>query len=483
MEPRDMTTATETLREIGQGIDPCARLFDHQGRILRAIKPEHAGWFSDVLQKRSVQDLIGEGLIIGTKKSDVAVEGYPLVLEHSRLPYVNYPFEWTPSMFKAAAIAMLRVNLRLLEDGCMVHDPYAWNVMFDCTKPRFIDFTSIVPVSKAGECPGMIWFERYFLDTLRLMAAGFPTAARAMVHENLCYPDSDLARAIIVDDRRHCRRPFVRREIGRLIDAIRQCLAVAIRHVRHRLAGDRSLTTMAGMRHGLEEIEALDVRPPKANWSEYYGGRNELPVYDGSSGSLDAVRASTPKHQFVDRLLATLRPRTVLDIGCNNGLYSQMAASHGACVAGLDTDEYAIDSMFTTAASTGASILPFFANAAAPNEAVGLALKPMPRFIERVRADFVLCLALAHHLVLGRTSLSFDHVAELLGTYARSELLVEFVPADDRYLPEVYPSPPEWYSLARFEEALRRYFPRIERHPSFPAPRVLLHCSKDSSYV
>jgi SAM-dependent methyltransferase len=478
MAPHVVTTAQQELEEIGQGVDPHARLFVRSDRILRALKPARAAWYAGLLEQPAVRELMEQGLLIDTRKSDATFEGFPVVLEHPRLTFVNYPFEWTASMLKAAALTMLRVNLRLIEDQCMIYDPHSWNVMFDGPRPLFIDFTSIVPLPADGKHPEMVWFERYFLAPLRLMAKGYPAIARALLRDNLGPSDDGLARSIIIDDRKHRHRPFVRRELGRLLDATRLCLREAAGHFRNRLTAREKLDTAPGMRAMIEEIEALDVSPPKGQWSEYYAGHNVLPVFDGSRAALDAIRNSTPKHQLIDRILATQRPATVLDMGCNNGLYSQMAAAHGASVAGIDTDEHALDVLYASALKSGASIVPYFANALAPCEAVSLALKPMPRLMERVRSDFVLCLALVHHLLFSRVQLSFEHVAELLATYTRRELLVEFIPPEDAPLRSVYPHPPDWYSLAGFESALRRYFPRIERHPSFPEPRILLHCQK-----
>lgn len=466
------------LQEIGQGVDPHARLFIDGDRILRAIHPAHAQWFGDLLEKPAVRELMERGTLIPTKRSETKIEGYPLVLEHPRLPFVNYPFEWTPSMFKAAALTTLEAQRRLRKDGCLIHDPHAWNIMFAGVTPRFIDFTSIVPISEKVERAGSAEFERYFADPLRLMSKGFPTAARAMLRENLGPPDTGLPRSFIIDERQYRRTPFVRRESRRVFDALRYCAGQAATAIRNRLA-DRGLGGESyDIERFQEEIAAMDVKPPMGHWSEYYAGRNALPVYDGSRASLERVRASTPKHQLIDRILAASRPATVLDMGCNTGLYSHMAGTHGIRAVGVDTDEYALDSMYESAVAAGMPMMPCFGNVLAPSEAISFALKPMPRFIERYRADLVLCLALVHHLLFSRVQLPFAHIAELLSLYARRELLVEFIPPDDAPMRSVYPNLPEWYSLEGFEAALRPYFPQIERHESFPAPRILLHCRR-----
>ena len=58
-------------------------------------------------------------------------------------PYVSYPYEWSFSQLKAAALHHLDFNLFLLDQGATLIDASAYNIQFIGSKPIFIDLLSI----------------------------------------------------------------------------------------------------------------------------------------------------------------------------------------------------------------------------------------------------------------------------------------------------------------------------------------------------
>ena len=59
-----------------------------------------------------------------------------MVLQHERLPFISYPYEWSFPLLKAAAILHLTVQLDALEAGFSLSDSTAYNVQFDGIRPR-----------------------------------------------------------------------------------------------------------------------------------------------------------------------------------------------------------------------------------------------------------------------------------------------------------------------------------------------------------
>ncbi|HEX2070312.1 MAG TPA: hypothetical protein VHF90_01530, partial [Thermoleophilaceae bacterium] len=64
------------------------------------------------------------------------------VLRHERIPFVSYPYEWTFSMLKEAALLQLDLNLAALEEGMILKDSTPYNVQFKGSKPVFVDVGS-----------------------------------------------------------------------------------------------------------------------------------------------------------------------------------------------------------------------------------------------------------------------------------------------------------------------------------------------------
>jgi len=64
------------------------------------------------------------------------------VLRHERIPFVSYPYEWTFSMLRDAALLQLDLNLAALEEGMILKDSTPYNVQFRGSKPVFVDIGS-----------------------------------------------------------------------------------------------------------------------------------------------------------------------------------------------------------------------------------------------------------------------------------------------------------------------------------------------------
>ncbi len=475
------------LIPIGMGIDQHAVLYKASDKIIRAIKPSSTEFYREALGHPAIIKLMRDGVLISTRESDTKIKGHDLVLEHPLLPVVSYPFEWTPNMYRDAAINMLRLNLDLLKAGFCTHDAHLWNVLFDGVTPKFIDFTSIIKALPGNKWRAKAQFTNYCLNPLLVMEAGFPTTARSLLREILSYPDPGMVSALVegpirpsqvCDRARAATHRFSRYLASRLSpdskSAIKKALSITKR-MASTIKNEDEISDVSAM---LNRVESLRLSPSTAQWSEYYCGNNELPIYDGSQAVLDRIRDSTPKHALVSGILQKLNPKSVLDLGCNRGLYSQMAALQGSRVIGVDLDERALDDMYLDSKRMKTDALPLYVNAVAPAEAIGFQEIPFPSVAKRLRSELVIGLALIHHLVFKTTRMSFAHIAKLFDSYAEKCVLVEFVPKEDVHIRSWYTDEFDWYNLENFKLALSEYFPTIQVFDSFPSPRIILYGAK-----
>jgi SAM-dependent methyltransferase len=406
------------------------------------------------------------------------------VLEHPRYSPLTFPFEWTPSIFKAAALTVLELNIRLLSHGYCTIDGHPWNIMLDGLEPRFVDFTSIIRRPAHGCWEEINEFAATCLGTLRLMAKGYPTVARALLRDLRSGPDPVLANSVLVNSRRRDVLPRGLRELAKARDVAGYFANKLTTRWRYRGWGRQGAPV--GCLHRIaDEIRALDVQPPAEMWSDYYRGHADVGQYDGTRSSLDGLRRTSRKHEVVCGVLERLRPASVLDVACNRGPFSQFAALSGARVIGIDIDESALDAMARDSVALRTRALPLFCNIVTPAEPTSMAERVFPRTAERLRSECVLCLALVHHLVFRQTRLRFENIARILAALTTRHLIVEFIPREDRALAEFNDTRDaeflrrfDWYSLENFRAALSPHFPQIEVLDSHPAPRVLLVCSR-----
>ena len=64
------------------------------------------------------------------------------MLEHERIPFISYPYEWTFDMLRDAAVLHLELLLAALEEGLTMKDGYSFNVQWRGATPTFIDVGS-----------------------------------------------------------------------------------------------------------------------------------------------------------------------------------------------------------------------------------------------------------------------------------------------------------------------------------------------------
>lgn len=120
----------------------------------------------------------------------------------------------------------------------------------------------------------------------------------------------------------------------------------------------------------------------------------------------------------------------MLDIGCNTGDYSRIAAATGAAVLATDFDISAVEQMYRRLRQEPAAITPMVVDIANPTPGIGYMNAERPAFLERVQPDCVLALAVIHHLLVG-ANLPMTAIRDLFATLTRHHLILEFVPTDD----------------------------------------------------
>lgn len=441
LRPEDVAFAS------GESLDKNGRLFFWEGGVYRGIAPHVAPLYRELLESGAAERLFELGLV-RTEIAPVELEGYPLVLRHERVPVVSYVTEWSGSMLKDAALLTLDLNLALEELGLELQDAHPWNVLFDGCTPKFVDFTSIVPLREGAGWRGTREFVGKFLHPLLLMAEGYAGDARSLLVDRRTLRGKDVSRKEVA---------WVLARNG------------ALRELFRFLAGPGS--PRAGDRRGVlaelrERVSRVEIKLHKTAWSDYCDEEVELATVD----------SWITKRRVVHEVLQRCRPETLLDIGSNTGWFSKLAAMQGSRVVAFDVDEPSINKLYRNEEARRLGILPLSMSFTDPTPAYGLALR-CEAATERFQADMVLGLAIVHHLAL-KQGADFDSIVGNFAAYARKWLLVEFIPGTDRYMAKYYTEEFGWYTTENFIEALKKHFSTVEVLPSNPEPRVLLLCER-----
>jgi SAM-dependent methyltransferase len=486
------------------GFDTAGEVFVSGERILRGIYAGDAEAVRAVLSRCERDDLFSRGIVSTRELAENPHPelGYETVLEHERVPFVSYPHEWPASMLRDAALFHIDLFQELGERGLTLKDWHPYNVLFDGAAPRFVDFTSIIPLgaltsqSHLSHAPARkgiarfwdlpagavyesyrLMYEPYFGLPMAMMQGGRPSQARRRLYETAL----NSAHSVISR-----REAFAGNLTGRL------AYELADRRLRAALL-ERGPVKRRFFSLLRKMVAGSEVAVRGSAYSSYYQEKK-------AAFSIEPSPEWTAKQRSVREALIEHAPATVLDLGSNTGWFSILAARLGSNVVAVDLDEACVDSLYMTAKREALPILPLVVNLTAPaadRPALGFPDEPSLSLIGgseplypapngRLRCDMVMVLALVHHLVLGQ-GLSFERAAAIFAGLAKRYLCAEFVALDDAMIvsdPPFFPaynSSPEsfgWYSLDNFVAALRPHFPSVEVRPSHPATRVMVVASK-----
>lgn len=444
--------------------DEAGRLFAWRGGLYRGVSAELAPFLAGFLQSETGRKLMADGLLIDTKVTPFAMEGFELVLSHRLLPLVSYPFEWCAAMFKAACLTIIKVAIALASDDLMLKDAHPLNVLFDGTRPVWVDVPSIIPANGSREWPAEGEFYDNCVYPLILMSHGREKLAKALIAEYEIVQPADLemlgiSRSLGVD--------LATAVLSRVPEKQRKAVRKILRPLRSVFRKKDDPAEEISLSQRLDKIR-VDLEKIPVPFAEP----------QPSNSSFEPNSQWNPKQVSLHKILSEKKPRTVLDIASGSGWFSELAAHHSENVVAFDTDPAAVARLFSNARAQDLSILPLVMDFARPTPARGLADHSHVAATERFQCEMVLMLGFLHELVFRYRRLGINEICDGLAQFSKRWVVVGFIPGDD---PEVGPLWSSWfadYTLDNFKSALSRHFSKIEVLPSHPHSRVLLLCER-----
>ena len=435
--------------------------------VLRAVSPEGAGDWEALSSSGLLEELVERGDAVGTREVDRSVldgdsellpTGVQLVLEHDRVPFVSYPYEWTFSMLQDAALLQLDITLEAIDRGLMLKDATPYNVQFNGSKPVFIDIGSFEELPEGEPWVGYRQFCMLFLYPLMFQAhrdLPFHPWLRGSIDG---IPPVDAIKVFSLRDR---LKPgvFLHTSLHARLDrrAKRSGPGSAEENAKKREVKPQALRAHVASMKKL--VSKLRWKAGETAWSGYR---------EDNTYSDDDDRR---KQEFVGSVVEAERPGLTWDIGCNDGAYSRIADRASDRVLALDFDHATVEALYRSLREEGnTTILPLVANLADPSPGLGwrgLERRPLE---DRGRPDLLLALALIHHVsITANIPIAdfLDWTAELGST-----LVIEFPKRDDPMVEALLANKQEGanpdYRLDNFERELERRYV-VERREELPS--------------
>ena len=441
--------------DAGSFRDPGGFIFRKDGRVFRAIGPHSLEDWNCISASPLFQDLQKDRLLIPTHAVAADVRStFPeqvvgadiAVVEHERVPFVSYPYEWPFGMLQDAALLHLDILERCLSHDLILKDSSAFNVQYFGARPIFIDVLSFTRLSLGEPWIGYNQFCKMFLFPLMLQAYKQVPFQSWLRSELEGLDPATFSRLFGTLD---LLRPGVFTHVY-LQALMQKRLAAARTSVRSKIkaAGLPKSLIVNNLRGLRRVIRKLKVKASDSAWADY------AQTHSYSDAGM------RQKEDFVRQIVAGRKHRLVWDMGCNVGQFSRVAAEHADYVVAMDADPVTVEALYRNLRKERCqNILPLVMNLANISPSQGWAGSERQSLPDRGKPDLALCLALIHHIVISANIPVESFLAWLssLGT----SLIIEFVDKDDPMVRRLLLNKDDTYddyNRPAFERSLRQFF-------------------------
>lgn len=435
--------------------DNTGRIFFWKGHLFRAIRCEAVDRVKDMFSCGMIDDLVNNNLFPESWISDYKLEGYGLVIEHRKIPVITYPYEWTFSMLKDAAITVLKINLIARKYGYQTKDCHVFNVVFENLQPKFVDLGSFIKVHDKSK----FWIAYptfiidYFFVLNRWCSGDYYTARRIlssphrMPYEVYLIYKYPLFRFLNME---------ILKKIAKIYFGLMRISSISSSSIKQKIPyplgyfvaylKDKNLLQSKKVNFSLliKKVEKFSKKRYFSRWSSYH---NEY--YDDKGNLL-----SIPRFNRIIDIIKSYDIKSVVELAGNQGIFSRLLLERTNVenVICTDYDENAVDFMYHVLKKEKSKIIPAVLDFIMPICACFKGRPPWDRF----KSDAVVVLAVTHHLLLTQNVL-IDCVLNTIKSYTKRYIFVEFMPMG-LYNGKSAPPVPSWYNINWFKRYFEKYF-------------------------
>ena len=413
---RGRATPSNDETVAGSFRDPAGFVFRRDGTVFRQVDKSYGTVYDRLMTSGLYQSLVRDGLLLPHDEVPSGAEhSYAhKILRPVQLPFISYPYEWSFSQLRDAALLTLEIQFRAMQYGMSLKDASAYNIQLHRGRLVLIDTLSFELYDEDFPWVPYRQFCQHFLAPLALMAYkdvrlgqlllshidGLPIglATRLLPLTTGFKPGLLMHLHLHARSQRKHERKALKREA-----------------FRGRFSRGKLLALLTSLRSATEKIRWEARESP---WVDY----QQMDSYDEV--------AITNKKRLVAEFLDVLEPTKVWDLGANVGAFSRIAAARNIPVVSIDSDPAAVDLNYRRVQSNEERyVYPVLSDLTNPSPGGGWEnLERLP-LLQRGPTDTVLALALVHHMAISN-NVPLDRLAGFLARLGRS-LIIEFVPPGD----------------------------------------------------
>jgi len=424
-----MTKLLDVIEEPSSYKDRSGRLVYRGDKVVRLIDDSFKTECIEIIESGFYEQCIEKEYLWPFESKE---ENGQLSFYSDKIELIIYPYEWGFEQFKAAALFHLDFLQYCLDNNYTLKDATPFNVQFVNGKPVFIDHLSIVKYSSGSPWMGYKQYCEMFVAPLVLSANVKGRWVKQLMMNLEGYSLEEVADILPF----RCRfkslafihiislSKFKSSDQGRKFQIPKKKIKFIIKHL-------------------FVELEVLKPIGQKQNWLNY---KSDFPY---SASELNH------KNELLSSWLTKEDSGLLLDVGANHSDFVNDVRKFFREVVLLDSDQAVVDDLFLNQVSNGSKIVEMDITMMSPS--LGLNLTERSSFLQRIKPDVVLGLALVHHLFHQR-NIPLAKIAELFNLFT-GKLIVEFVDyTDEKYQVIENPENQHPYNKALFEKSFSKYY-------------------------
>jgi hypothetical protein len=415
--------------------DPTGFVIEANGAIFRGIHKNKEGFYKDLFSSDWYENFVRNNMVQSSSwhPSDDLDDQY-VWIKHHKFNFPLFPHEITAEQLYKSALLTIEIAKIALDNNFILKDASAWNVVLDEGHPIFCDVTSFETY-----CGGSLWaaygqFCRHFIIPLLLHKYLKMSPAKLFLTSR---------DGVKPNDAKYLLRWSAITSLAAFETVLLPSLALdsgksdggLLKTNKDNTELNKTilLNTFNRLEKYIRKLQPSKITQ-KSTWSEYESDRHHYSTED-----LEA------KFVFVKESL-NLCNGPVLDLGCNQGQYSQLASSFGLKVVATDFDENSLIKLESKNNNTNISVS--LLNICQPTPSIGWDNREHVSFLEKAKYHFeiVLCLGLLHHMLVTER-IPLPLIIDTLASCTNKFLLIEWIEPDDQKFKEISSYEEDLYSF------------------------------------
>ena len=397
--------------------DPSGYVYIHDGVIHRRINDCYKNDYNQLIESGLYDKLTEQAYLVKHEEVDISPvpsSGLYKNIIPEQIPFISYPYEWSFSQLKDAALLTLDIQIQAIKYNMSLKDASAYNIQYLKGKPILIDTLSFEKLNEGLPWVAYQQFCKHFLAPLVLMSTKDIRLGQLL----RVYIDGiplDMATKLLP------LKSYL--SFGMLshlhLQAAAQTRYADSGKVSHK-ARKLTKTGLVNICESLRRtVSKLSWSPENTEWSNYYEKKNNY-----------SSETMLHKEKFVSDSLVKISPKLVWDLGSNTGHFSRLSSSLGLPTISFDIDPACIEINYLESREKNESeLLPLLLDLTNPSPGIGWENIERSALLERKPPQLILALALIHHLAISN-NLPLTKIATLFSKIA-PYLVIEFVPKSD----------------------------------------------------